>query len=226
MARWADTKEAIEAGRTSDLTRVKRGIPIMLKYSDLLERERHAVPFGLLIVKGAFESKGNPSAKSAVDEKGRQAIGLFQLYTGVQGYSTSQLMNPTTNTRAFVYLMEDRARKLHQTHGSYFKAGQDYEFWCMVLLTSMIGPGATRALMESAGAGEGMFTRVVNWTRNHPVGLYALEDSFGVQGAELVAFRVMVTYQMAHMATAIRPVGGQGDGVALMIAALLLLILL
>jgi len=207
VARWPSVEAAIEAGKTSTLSRVKAGIPLMQRYQDILQEYREDFPFGLLVVKGAFESKGNATVKSAVDSRGRQAVGLFQLFTGVQGLSASELQNPTLNTQAFIRLVQERASDLEKTHAPYFARGRDYQFWCTVLWTTMIGPGAVRAILDRTRPTSAPFDNAIAWIKANPREMEkdALESRFGVQGGRLTAFRSVVTQRMCYMATAIVP---------------------
>lgn len=207
-SRWPSVEAATEAGKVSELTRVVAGIPIMLGFADVIRKACPSMPLGLLIVKGAFESKGNPVTKSKVDSKGRQAVGLFQLFIGVQGLSAEELQNPEVNARAFCRLVRDRASKLLKTHGKYFPAGKDYQFWSVVLLTTMIGPGATRRILNALPAGGQTFDRLARFVETHPDWLRENSDAFGIQGSKLVAFRTMVTRQMVGMAKVIDKVRG------------------
>ena len=198
----------------------------MLRYVSVLNRYRGGIPLGFLIVKGAFESKGDPDAVASDG-----SVGLFQLWphqvVNCGGYTTAQLKSPANNTKAFVCLLEGKTRDYIKTHPSYFPGGKDWNYWDVQFVGTQVGPGATRHLMNQVSPGGNTLSKIVAWIKAHPREMEASEHTkyWGSQSGKLVAFRVMMGKQFMDYARGIEKTGDiapfamGGAGVILLLGA-------
>jgi hypothetical protein len=204
---WSSVADAIENGKTASLKRVDRGLPEMERYLDIIARHCRDIPIGILLVKGAFESRGNPTAVSKAGE-----IGLFQLKPGHAkdfGFSRQDLKDPYNNTIAAVNLLQKRSESFQETHGSWFPQGRNWQFWGVQLLATMIGPGATRYLLNQIPSGQKSFSRLVKFVETHPEWMEKPEQNrkWGAQSGRLVAFRVMIARRLWKRAQELEETG-------------------
>jgi hypothetical protein len=198
----------------------------MLRYVSVLNAYRGDVPLGFLIVKGAFESKGDPDAVASDG-----SVGLFQLWpkqvVNCGAYNTEQLKSPANNTRAFVCLLGGKTRNYIKTHPVYFPGGKDWNYWNIQFVGTQIGPHAVRHLMEQVSPGGDTLSKIVAWIKANPS---AMESSthtshWGSQSGKLVAFRVMMGKQFMDYARGLErsgelaPFAAGGVGVILLLGA-------
>jgi hypothetical protein len=209
--KFASVSEAIQRGRVSDIyPRLDAGFANMHEFIPILNRYREGIPLVFLMLKGAWESKGNPQAQSA----SRRDVGLFQLllskpYGSKLGYSFEQLKDPDINTKVYTDIVRSNVDSFMKTHGGWFPEGvSDWQFWGIMWLSTGIGSHATRHLLNAIGPGARSFDRVVAWVTNHPQWMVAPaqltgfkgKSHWGVQSGALVAFRVIIGKRLVDYA--------------------------
>jgi len=196
--RWPSVKAAIKAGKSSTAhKRISNCVPKTLQWTSLFNQYRKDIPLAFMVVKAAFESCGKADALT----KSGKDIGLFQLFPihfERNGLTPTQGLDPANNTRIFVKVLDGRAASFEKSHGSWFPNGRDWSFWGIMWLTAGIGPGATRHLLNQVSQGPGAFNKIVSFVSSHPGWMeeYAQDAKWGVQSGRLVAFRVMVAWDV------------------------------
>jgi hypothetical protein len=172
------------------------------------------IPVEFLLVKGALESKGNPTTVSAIGE-----VGLFQVpdeAATVAGYTDDEMKIPEINTKVFTDLIRERAQSLLAEYGDWFPEGTGWSFWGVQFLMAGIGPHATKHLLDMIGPGGESFWRIVMWVESNPMLMEQPEhnEHWGKQSGRLVAFRVMVAEGAVDVMREIEATG-MVEGIAL-----------
>lgn len=220
MARtWTSPAAAISDGKTAGIGRVAAGLPAMLKYASALNTYRGDIPLAWLIVKGAWESKGVASTRSASGND----IGLFQIKLNcaagdtAQGFTCAQLLDPANNIKAFTNIIKSSSASFLRTHGLWFpERTASWQFWGVMWLAAAIGPGATRHLLDAVGPGQNSFDRVLAFVEKNPAWLVASSQTsfWGSQSGSLIGFRTMLAKRIIDEAKRLESSGMAVAGAA------------
>jgi len=184
------------------------GKKILDKYGSLIGTYHLIVPESVAAVRIWVENKGN--ANSYVSKTGE--AGLLQMWPWARTkYKVTNWADPAENLRGGFQMWQDMTTSFIASIAKSTGVTLSYAdpgFWAIGQLNTMIGSGATAALVKAFGSWSGI--QAATYGANADSQLRALRGSFGTQSAACVAHRIVAA---DHMFQAASQLGLGGGGI-------------
>jgi len=206
-----------EAERTSKAASVEAGARhILAMWGDIINTYRGIIPASVVAVRSQIESNGNP--KAGPTSQGER--GLLMLWPATQQtYGVTDPTDPAQNLRGGLLHWLSQLKSMQKALPGLLTQAND-DFWAITQLYTMIGGGATKAVLKAANVRAGSEYRdLVNWLKSIGEGLESYSGSFGTQSAASVARRIIYAGNMTDWARSIGGLGG-GIGILLLVAGI------
>lgn len=184
---------------------------ILSKWGDIIDTYRGIIPASVVAVRSQIESNGNP--KAGPTSQGER--GLLMLWTSTQStYGVTDATDPAQNLRGGLLHWLSQLNAMQKALPGLLTS-KNTDYWAITQLYTMIGGGATKAVLKAANVSPGSEYRdLVSWLKQVGEGLESYSSSFGTQSAASVARRIIYAGNMTDWAATI---GGLGSGIGMLL---------
>lgn len=216
MSGVIDAINKAEAEKASRAASVVSGAKAILsKWGSIIDTYRGIIPASVVAVRSQIESGGNPKAGPTANGE----VGLLMLWPSTQStYGVTDATDPAQNLRGGLLHWLSQLSAMQAALPGYLTS-QNRDYWAITQLYTMIGGGATKAVLKAAKVRQGSEYRdLVSWLKQIGEGLENYRSSFGSQSAASVARRIIYAGNMTDWASSIGGLGGFGIA-GLLIAA-------
>jgi len=184
---------------------------ILSKWGDIIDTYRGIIPASVVAVRSQIESSGNP--KAGPTSQGE--VGLLMLWPSTQStYGVTDATDPAQNLRGGLLHWLSQLNAMQNALPGYLTS-KNTDYWAITQLYTMIGGGATKAVLKAAKVRQGSeYQDLVSWLKQVGEGLENYRSSFGTQSAASVARRIIYAGNMTDWASTI---GGLGSGIGMLL---------
>jgi len=209
-----------EAEKTTKASSVVNGAKTILsKWGNIIDTYRGIIPASVVAVRSQIESSGNP--KAGPTSQGE--VGLLMLWPSTQStYGVTDPTDPAQNLRGGLLHWLSQLKSMQSALPGYLTS-QNYDYWAITQLYTMIGGGATKAVLKAAKVRPGSeYQDLVAWLKQIGEGLESYRSSFGTQSAASVARRIIYAGNMTNWASTIGglSLGAGGLGTLLLVVGI------
>lgn len=200
----ASVLTAIQQAEAESRTRraaIENGARTILgKWGAVIDTYRGVIPASIVAVRAQIESAGNPKAgPTAQGERG-----LLMLWPATQTtYGVKDPTDPKENLRGGLLHWRNQLNNMLKALPGYLSE-RNRDFWTITQLYTMIGGGATKALLTAAKVQPGReYQDLVAWLKRTGESLENYRGNFGTQSAATVARRIIYAGFMTDVAASI-----------------------